>query len=87
MFKFLLGESVREKITGLEGIILARAEYATGCRHYGIQQRMITSEGKIPDYEWIDESRLESLGQLLRDVIKHYDEEDPGGPEQNPPQY
>jgi len=84
-FKFALNTEVRDVVTGVEGIVMCRAEYATGCRHYGIQQRLVTSEGKIPHWEYFDESRLVVTGQTLA-TLKGPEAKDPSGPCQNPPQ-
>jgi len=56
-----LGSKVRDKITGFEGIAIARTTYLTGCDRYGIQPAGIF-EGKTADAEWYDETRLEILG-------------------------
>jgi hypothetical protein len=58
MFKFKLGQEVKEVVTGYKGIIMVRSEYFTGCNHYGIQNKEITSEGKVKEWEYFDESRL-----------------------------
>lgn len=84
-FKFELNAEVKDVVTGLTGIVMCRVEYATGCRHYGIQQRVVTKEGKVPDYEYLDESRLAATGQTLA-TLKAPDADDPSGPFQNPPQ-
>ncbi len=85
-FKFSQNEEVQDVVTGLTGIVMCRAEYASGCRHYGIQQRMVTKEGKTPDWEYLDESRLIATGQTL-DTLKAPGAEGPSGPCTNPPQY
>ncbi|MBA7590343.1 hypothetical protein ES708_32458 [subsurface metagenome] len=84
-FKFELNEEVTDVVTGLTGIIMCRTEYSTGCHHYGIQPRLVTKEGKVPSWEYLDESRLTATGQSLA-TLKPPDAEDPSGPFQNPPQ-
>ena len=52
-----LGIEVKDKITGLKGIITGKASYITGCAQYLVQPQ---GDGtKYPDSSWIDESRLE----------------------------
>ena len=67
-FKFNLDVHARDRVTGFAGIILGRTEYATGCIQYGICPTSLV-EGKYPEWQWLDESRLElvkkpSVGQL-----------------------
>jgi len=56
--KFGLGDLVRELVSGFEGVIMAITAYHTGCTHYGILQKALTDKGKIPEWEWVDESLL-----------------------------
>jgi len=58
-FEYSLGDRVRDKLTGFEGVVLSRTDYMTGCFHYGVQPEMLTAEGKQPDWEWIDGTYLE----------------------------
>lgn len=64
MFKFELGEIVKDKITEFKGVILGRTEYATGCRQYGLQQQKLLPDGKYPDWLWLDEVRLVKVGKI-----------------------
>lgn len=57
-FKWKCGDVLRDKVTGLVGVVMVRAEYATGCHHYGLQAQKLTGEGKTPNWEWLDQSRL-----------------------------
>jgi len=58
--KFSNGDKLRDKVTGLKGIVQVVAFYATGCTHYGIQEQTV-KDGKTPDWEWFDESRVEMV--------------------------
>ena len=58
-FKFENGDLLKDRVTGLNGVVMVRAEYSTGCHHYGIQPRKIIDEAKEPDWIWLDQSRLE----------------------------
>jgi hypothetical protein len=52
-----LGIEVKDKITGLIGVITAKANYITGCDQYLVQPQ---GDGtKYPDASWVDEGRLE----------------------------
>lgn len=80
-FEFLLGESVKEVVTGFSGVILGRTQYITGCTQYAVCNRGLDKEGKIPVWEWIDEKRLVRTG----DKRLHLEAAD-AGPQQHPPQ-
>ena len=80
-FKFDLGTQVKDTLTGFEGIILARAEYLTGCHHYGVQPRQLDKEGKRPDWEWIDATYLEAV----EDEPRFKSDKKAGGSAPNPP--
>jgi hypothetical protein len=78
-----LGVTVRDRITGFEGVVMGRTEYITGCTHIGVQSKKLSKEGKMQDWEWIDETRCE--------VIDHWkislkpSEQRVGGPAPNAP--
>lgn len=57
MNKIMLGATVRDRITGLTGVVMARTEYLTRCAHVAILATKVNKEGKIPEWEWIDETR------------------------------
>ena len=66
MFKFECGDKVKDVVTGLQGVIMARIEYLTGCNQYAVTAQKLTKEGKRPDWEYIDENRLEKAGGKLK---------------------
>ena len=65
LFKFNNGELVIDKITGFNGIVLARTHYATGCRQYGISSNSLDQNGTLPSWIWLDEGRLKSSGKSI----------------------
>lgn len=70
MFKHELGQKAKDKITGLEGILVARAEHLFGCATYGIAPQVL-QEGKRIDTEWMDEGRIEIIGKgISADEVK-----------------
>ena len=79
MFKYEIGEILRDKITGFNGVVMVRSEYYTGCTQYGLLPRNLDDKGKISDWEWIDEIRLETLGEKIN-VSREIREQTPGGP-------
>ena len=56
-FKFNNGDLLRDSVTGYEGVVMVRAEYSTGCHHYGLQPRN-PKDNVLGVWEWIDQSRL-----------------------------
>jgi len=57
-FEFQFNQKVRDKVTGFEGIVLGRTEYATGCVQYGVCPSKLTIDGRMPDWHWLDGGRL-----------------------------
>jgi hypothetical protein len=70
-----LGKKAKDKVTGFEGIIIARIEYIYGCKQYGIAPE--AKDGKINDTHYFDEGRIEILGSGI--VAAEVQTEDPGG--------
>lgn len=56
-----LGDKVRDKISGFEGIATGRTEYLYKCVHILVSHDKLDKDGKIPDGFWLDEDRLEVL--------------------------
>ena len=56
-FKFELGEIIKDVVTGIEGAVMVRSQYATGCVHYGICPTGV-SDNKDPNWIWYDETRF-----------------------------
>jgi len=79
MFKFELHAIVTDKVSGFTGVILGRTEYATGCCQYGLGPQKLTKEGKIFEWEWLDETRLIDTGKKLESLTVI------GGPSPLPP--
>ena len=61
MFKFQLGQELRDKISGYQGVCMVRAEYSTGCMHYGVLTRTRDKDGNERPWKWEDESRWEAV--------------------------
>ena len=61
MFKF--GDVVKDKISKVEGVITGHASYVTGCDQFLVQP--IDKKNKLakPENFWIDENRLEKIGE------------------------
>lgn len=58
--QFVLGQKLRHRVSGLEGIAVSRTEYLSGCVRYGVQPRVTSSSPeKLPDASWFDVEELE----------------------------
>jgi hypothetical protein len=78
--KFNLHDILRDAVSGFQGEVLAISRYATGCTHYGIAPKHTTKDGKIMEWEWLDESRL----VLVEDSEYTPAHDVTGGPDMNP---
>jgi len=70
MHKFELGEILKDKITGFQGVVMGRTEYFTECTHYGLACQTL-KDGKPMDWEWFDETRLahvEGANVIMREA-------------------
>ncbi len=57
-----LGQKVKDRITGYEGIAIARLEYINGCIQYCVKPNKLDEKGKIIEGEYIDVGQLEIVG-------------------------
>jgi hypothetical protein len=81
---FDIGDKLKEKITGFEGVVMSIAFYSTGCIHYGLLTQKTKKDGTLPDWQYFDESRLSMVqqGEIDFEVKK----EKPSGPGNEVPQ-
>ena len=70
-----LGATVRDKVTGYEGIATAHAKHLTGCDTLFVVPK--AKDGKMEDGNWIDIDRLEVAGK--KKLISITVREKPGG--------
>ena len=54
------GKKAKDKVTGFEGVITAKALYMYGCSQYLLTPK-VDREGKKQVGEWFDEGRLETF--------------------------
>ena len=57
-----LGQKVRDKVTGFEGVATAKLEYINGCIQYCVKPK-IKEQGKMPEGVYIDHQQLEVLDE------------------------
>jgi len=75
MFKFSLGEELKDGISSLVGFAIGRTEYMTGCRQYLVKPPGLDKDGKPRESFWFDEDRLVATGNKYNIEV-----EAPGGP-------
>lgn len=54
-----LGQTAKDRITGIEGVVLGRAEYITGCNQVLVQPTAKKADGDVLESRWFDEQRME----------------------------
>lgn len=77
-FKYELGSKAKCKITGYEGMIIARTEWLYGCRRYVLQSQAL-KDGKPVDSHCIDEDALDLVVAAPPHKVR-----DTGGPTPSP---
>jgi hypothetical protein len=79
MAKIMLGQTVRDTLTGYEGIAVARTEWLHGCVRITIQAPGVTDEGKIKPTCTCDEPQCEVVKKtkVKTDKKKHGPKPDP----------
>ena len=85
--KIELGDVARDRLTGLEGVVVATTEWLYGCRRVTLQPQTL-KEGKPLDSQTFDEPQVELVGAAK---FERYVEEAPapqpeksGGPRPEP---
>lgn len=71
-----LGDRVRDKITGFQGVVVVISSYLHGCRRLGIQPEELR-DGKPGEAQFFDEPQLELVQEKI--VIPTADKKGPGG--------
>lgn len=56
-FKFNVGDRVKDRVTGFQGIVIGRSDYISGCDTYGVQPERL-KDGIPQDTKWFDDPRL-----------------------------
>lgn len=81
--KIELGDLVRDKVTGFEGIATSRTQFLNGCFQIGIMKRLKKGE-KITEETFegtaIDEQQLERIGNGINTPKKKVVKTNNGGP-------
>ena len=57
--KFSMHDVLKDKVSGLKGVVLGITFYDTGCIHYGLAPQKLKEDGTVHNWTWLDESRLD----------------------------
>lgn len=63
MTKPELGDRVRDRVNGFEGMVTGRAEYLYGSTQILVTPTEAPTEGKPPLNVWLDEDRVEMVSE------------------------
>jgi len=74
-FKFNLGDTAKDKITGFEGIIYNRSQWLYNCNTYGLKPTKLDKDGETRKTESFDEPQLELVEKEVFEPKR-----DTGGP-------
>jgi hypothetical protein len=58
-----LGNKVRDRVTGFEGIAIAKCEYLNGCVQWGIRPPQGEKKDAYPEAMYIDSQQVEFVDQ------------------------
>lgn len=84
MVKVILGNEVKDSISGFKGIAIGRAEYMTGCVQILVAAKN-QNVGEKPAEYWLDEQRLVVTNAGAFGMPEEIIEEAPAGPQHVPP--
>jgi len=77
----ILGELVKDQITGFAGIATAKCLYLYGCERIQITSQKLTKEKNEPQQEWFDEAGVVKVGKGVEAEVKV----STGGPNRHEP--
>jgi hypothetical protein len=80
-FALMLGQIVKDQVSGFSGVITARVQYITGCNQYLVRPQGLDDKGKIQEGHYFDEDTLIILPKKSLRLKIH----NPGGPQETPP--
>lgn len=78
-----LGDRVKDKITGFEGIAISKVIHINGCIRYEVKPQGL-KDGKTIESEWIDETQITVKSKVKERKVK---EDEPGGPGSIPSEF
>ena len=76
-----LGDKVKDRISGFEGIATAVAEYLNGCTRILVESTTLDEEGKMLEAVWFDDVQVDAIDKGTFTKRKKKD----GGPARSDP--
>ena len=70
MAKIKLGDIVTDRISGYEGIVIARTEWLYGCTGIGVQSTGLKDDGTKRDTQWFDEPSLDKAAKKAGGLVE-----------------
>ena len=61
MARIAVGQTVRDTITGFEGVVVAETKWLHGCRRLTVQPRELDKDGKPVEAQTFDEPQIERV--------------------------
>lgn len=77
MEKIEIGDLVRDRVTGFEGLVVARTEWLNGCARITVQPRTLDKDGKPIEAHGFDDLQCEVV---QKDAIGRKARRSTGGP-------
>lgn len=65
-----LGDRVRDKITGYEGVVIGITDWIFGCRRPIVQGEKLDNEGKVIETQSFDEPQLEVVARAVLEPMR-----------------
>jgi len=93
-YEFDCGTLVRDRVTGIEGTVIAQCTFLNGCVQYGIKQKA-KDDGSVHPTQYIDEGQVEFVHPKSKEEQLEVEREAPqstvllrggGGPSDTPGQ-
>lgn len=75
-----LGDRVRDKVTGFDGIAIGMSRWISGCDQYAVQPCKVSKDGKVSDSVWFDVNRLDVVKKAVVKLATGAGVNDNGGP-------
>ena len=76
-----LGNRIRDKVTGAEGIVVGITDWMYGCRTLTVAQTNLKQDGSPHDKLYLDEPQVEVVGSGLIAEVQPKGARPTGGPE------
>lgn len=85
--KVELGDLVRDRISGFQGVVICRSDWIYGCTRFGIAPRDLDKDGGVKEAHYLDENQLEMVekGAVGNSFVPDSENKGPAGNRKDPP--